>query len=264
MTPSVSEAQHLVVLGAGPGLGLAVARRFGREGFAVTLVARHAGHLAALARELHDAGVGADTMTADIADPRGFRRALEALAPRTPDVVVYNAARTAADGILTTDVDHLLATYAVDVVGAVTAAQVFTPAMRRAGRGTFLATGGHPSVAPDPGHATLSLGKAGLRAAVSLLHDELRTDGVHVAGVTIGGAVVPGGALDPDRIAETYWALHTQPESEWTAETTLDGPQVDTAPPRGRGGGGAPDGSSRSGRAPRPGPSAGGAASPRA
>jgi NAD(P)-dependent dehydrogenase (short-subunit alcohol dehydrogenase family) len=94
--------------------------------------------------------------------------------------------------------------------------------MRRAGRGTFLATGGHPSVAPEPRYATLSLGKAGLRAAVSLLHDELAPHGVHVAGITIGGPIALGGALDPARLAEIYWALHTQPEGEWTAETSVD------------------------------------------
>ncbi|MDT7744534.1 MAG: hypothetical protein QOE59_3612 [Actinomycetota bacterium] len=234
MTSTVAE--HVVVLGAGPGLGLAVARRFGREGFAVTLVARHEPDLAALARELRAARVRVDTVAADVAEPHGFRAALEALAPRAPGVVVYNAAVTAPDGILTSDVDHLLATHAVDVVGAVTAAQVFTPAMRRARRGTFLATGGHPSVAPLPRYATLSLGKAGLRAAVSLLHDELAADGVHVAGITIGGAITAGGALDPGRIAETYWSLHTQPTVEWSAETHLDGPEeTDAARPLGRG-----------------------------
>ena len=224
MTGSALDPQHVVVLGAGPGLGAAVARRFGREGFTVTLVARHEGTLAALAGGLRDAGVAVATLTADVADPHGFRTSLQELARRTnPGVVVYNVASVAPDHILSSDVDHLLATYAVDVVGAVTAAQVFTPAMRAAGRGTFLATGGHPSVAPEPRYATLSLGKAGLRAAVSLLHDDLTTDGVHVTGIRIAGAIVPGTALDPERIADAYWALHTQPPGEWSAETVVDG-----------------------------------------
>ena len=225
MTSAGADPRHVVVLGAGPGLGLAVAHRFGREGFAVTLVARHDAGLAALARELRDADVEVDTVAADGADPHGFRAALEALAARSaPGVVIYNAAVIAVDDLLTSDVDHLLATYAVDVVGAVTAAQVFTPPMRRAGRGTFLATGGRPS----PDHATLSLGKAGLRAAVSLLHDELAAEGVQVSVVTVGGAISPGGALDPDRIAETFWARHTAPVAEWTAEVHLGKTDADT------------------------------------
>jgi short-subunit dehydrogenase len=233
MTSSAIDPQHLIVLGAGPGLGVAVARRFGREGFAVTLVARRERGLAALAGELREAGVSVDTVTADVADPHGFRTALEDLAHRiTPGVVVYNAALVAVDNILTSDVDHLVTAYAVDVVGAVTAAQVFAPPMRRAGRGTYLVTGGHPSVVPEPQHATLSLGKAALRAAVSLLHDELGPDGVHVAGVTIAGAITAGTALDPGRIADTYWALHTQPVGEWQAETYFDGRQTTLVPRR--------------------------------
>jgi short-subunit dehydrogenase len=247
MTSPVVDTKHVIILGAGPGLGGAIARRFGREGFAVTLVARHDRKLATLAEELRNAGGSVETVAADAADPQGFRTALEDVAHSiTPGVVVYNVALIAADNILTSDVERLLSAYAVDVVGAVTAAQVFTPAMRRAGRGTFLATGGHPSVAPQPRYATLSLGKAGLRAAVSLLHDELVADGVHVTGITIGGAITPGGALDPDRIAETYWALHTQPPGEWTAETYIEGPEEPSAVrPLGRGRRALMDGSPR-------------------
>jgi short-subunit dehydrogenase len=220
-SPTPVDPRRVLILGAGPGLSASVARRFGREGFAVTLVARRE---QPLAEQPGAAGVSVDSVIADAADPHGFRTVLEDLARRiTPGVVVYNAAVIARDGILTSDTDHLLSAYAVDVLGAVTAAQVFTPAMRRAGRGTFLATGGDPALAPQPDRATLSLGKAGLRAAVSLLHDELKADGVHVTGITIRGAIVPGTPLDPDRIADTYWALHTQPAPEWTAETLYDG-----------------------------------------
>lgn len=218
------DPRRVLILGAGPGLSASIARRFAREGFAVTLIARREQALADLAEQLRRAGVSVDTATADAGDPHGFRAALEDLARRiTPGVVVYNAAVIALDGILASDTDHLLFAYAVDVLGAVTAAQVFTPAMRRAGGGTFLATGGYAGLAPEPDHATLSLGKAGLRAAVSLLHEELKADAVHAASVTIRGAIAPDTALDPDRIADTYWALHTQPAAEWRAETVFDG-----------------------------------------
>jgi short-subunit dehydrogenase len=79
----------------------------------VTLVARHRGRLAALADDLRADGIGVDTVTGDVADPHGFRTVLEQVASRTtPDVVVCNAASVAADRILTSDVDHLLATRA--------------------------------------------------------------------------------------------------------------------------------------------------------
>jgi short-subunit dehydrogenase len=218
------ESRHVLVIGAGPGLGAAIARRFGREAFAVTLAARSEENLASLASELRSTGVNVDTLTADAGDPYSFRKALEGLAETAaPDVVVYNAAVIAADNILTDDTDYLQNTYAVNVLGAITAAQVFTPAMRQARSGTFLATGGYVAVSPQPPYASLSLGKAGLRAALTLMHDELKADGVHAASITIAGAITPGTALDPDTIADTYWNLHTQPAADWNAETVLDG-----------------------------------------
>ena len=95
--------------------------------------------------------------------------------------------------------------------------------MRQTGVGTFLASGGDPAVDPQPAYASLSLGKAGLRAALSLLHEELKADGVHAAMIRIAGAIAPDAPFAPDRIAETYWALHTQPSAGWAAEAIFDG-----------------------------------------
>jgi len=72
--------QRALVLGAGPGLGGSVARRFGREGFSVTLVARIEEHLADLADGLRGTGISVDAVAAHAADPHRFRTALEGLA----------------------------------------------------------------------------------------------------------------------------------------------------------------------------------------
>jgi len=77
---------------------------------------------------------------------------------------VYNAALTGSDNLPTSDAHHLLAGYAVDVLGAVTAAQMFTPAMRQVVAGTLLITGGS-LVSPHPAYASMSLGKARRDAA---------------------------------------------------------------------------------------------------
>ena len=151
-TPTTTtDPKHAVIIGAGPGLGASIARRFGREGFAITLVARNEQALSELADELRATGVKVDTATADAADTAGFRTALEEIAGRiTPGVVVYNAALVASDSVLSNDVEYFATAYAVDVLGAISAAQVFTPAMRQGGAGTFLATSGYASVSPHP------------------------------------------------------------------------------------------------------------------
>jgi short-subunit dehydrogenase len=225
-TSTPFDPTRVLIVGAGPGLGAALARRFGREGFAVTLVGRRLEPLTRLAESVRALGVPTETVAADAADPIGFRMVLDDLAARfAPGVVVYNAALVARDGILTSEISHLAAAYAVDTLGAVSCVQVFSPAMRRAGKGTILATGGYPGITAQTSLASLSLGKAGLRAAMKLAHEELKADGVHAASVTIGGDIQPGTQLDSDHIADTYWALHTQTQDHWSDETVI-GPSV--------------------------------------
>lgn len=223
MTDAPSTPQALIV-GVGPGLGLALARKFGSEGFALTIAGRNQEKLTGFAEQLRADGITVDTAIADAADPKGFQASLQALAAKiTPRVVVYNAAIVATDNVLTSDIDYLITNYNIDALGAITTAQVFTPAMREAGTGTFLTSGGYAYIDPYPAYATIALGKGGLRVATVLIHKELKDEGVHVATVTIAGGIEPGTPMAPELIADTFWDLHTQPAEQWTAETVFDG-----------------------------------------
>lgn len=224
-TATPEAARHALIIGAGPGLGAAIARRFGREGFSVTVAGRDQERLDRLAAQLRQAtGSDVDTAVLDASDAAGFKSSLEALAERiSPAVVVYNAALLTGDDALTSSLDHLTQAYTIDVLGAISTAQVFAPAMRLRGRGTILATGGGLALAPNPEFATMSIGKAALRAAVALLHDELKADGVHVAGVTVAGNIEADTPFAPDLIAEAYWNLHVEPADTWSVETVFDG-----------------------------------------
>ena len=90
--PETVDPDHLLLIGAGPGVGAAVVRRFGREGFRSTLISRSGS--ADLAAELRAGGLEIETVAADIADLDGYRKVLEGIfgAPGAPGVVVYNAA----------------------------------------------------------------------------------------------------------------------------------------------------------------------------
>jgi len=207
-----------VIIGAGPGIGLAVARRFAREGLPVALIARSKETVESAARTVRSLDVAALPLTADSADEAGLRAALDTAAAEfgVPDVLVYNAAVIRPDTVGGLSVRDHLDTYAVNVLGALTAAAHTAPGMAARGTGTFLVTGGMPE--PDPAYVSLSLGKAGVRSLVTLLDMEYGPSGVHVATVTVTGAVAPGTAWDPDDIAEHYWRLHTQPRTAWERE----------------------------------------------
>ncbi|WP_327711003.1 SDR family NAD(P)-dependent oxidoreductase [Streptomyces sp. NBC_00464] len=213
----------VVIIGAGPGIGRSVARRFAREGMPVALVARTAGTLTAAAEAVSPFGVPVISLTADTVDEAALRAALDAAADEfgLPDVVVYNAAIVQSDTPGQLPARAQLDAWAVNVVGALTAAAHVAPGMARRGSGSFVITGGMPE--PKPHYVSLSLGKAGVRTLVALLDQEYGPSGVHVASVTVDGPVAPGTAFDPDHIAEHYWRLHTQPRHAWQQEIVHSG-----------------------------------------
>ncbi len=221
--PETVDPNHLLLIGAGPGVGAGVIRRFGREGFRSTLIARKA--LDELAAELRGAGLEIKAIGADIADLDDYRKTLEGIfgAPGAPGVVVYNAALPDPGQILDTTVEQLRTAYDVDVLGAVVAAQVAAPVLRAAGGGTLLATSGGFADNPVPALASLSIGKAALRSAQTLIAADVAEGGIHAATITIVGAVKPGTDFDPDKIADLFWTAHTDPKDDWKTEYRFTG-----------------------------------------
>ena len=215
---------RLLLVGAGPGLGLAVARRFAVGGYRVTLLARSTDRLGDLAHSLDDTGAEIDTIEADASDPDDLRARMTELYGRdgAPGVVIYNAVMGAPDQLMSSTVAHLQTAYAVDVIGAIVIAQVAAPAMKAAGFGTIVVTGGGFADHPIPALATVSLGKAALRSAATMLGADLGPDGIRVATLTIAGQIVAGTAFDPEHIAERYWEV-VQTDGPWQAEFRFTG-----------------------------------------
>ena len=213
----------VIVIGAGPGIGLSVARRFAREGLPVGVIARSQATVDAALEALEATGVEAHAATADAADEGALRAALDELVGHlgVPEALVYNAAVIQGDAVGELSTERHLRAWAVNVVGAITAAAHLLPRMAGAGGGTYVITGGMPE--PVPEATSLSLGKAGVRALAELLDKRFGPSGLHVATVTVGGVVAPGTAFDPDDIAEHYWRLHAQPKDAREREVLHDG-----------------------------------------
>jgi short-subunit dehydrogenase len=190
------------------------------------LVARSSDRLRDLAGSLSDTRAEIDTVATDASDPEGLGARMTELyrGDGAPGVIVYNAVMGAPDQLLSASVAHLQAAYAVDVIGAIVVTQVAAPAMRAAGFGTIIVTGGGFADHPLPALATVSLGKAALRSAATMLGSDLQHDGIRVATLTIAGQIVAGTAFDPERIAERYWDI-VQTENPWQAEFRFTGEQ---------------------------------------
>jgi NAD(P)-dependent dehydrogenase (short-subunit alcohol dehydrogenase family) len=214
-----------VVIGAGPGIGAAVARRFAAGGHRIGLVARRAESVEAPLAAVRDVGGVADAALADAGDPVALRLALDALAgDGVVDAVICNAV-SAPRGLPTAlFLDDVLAAFAVNVGMVLTAASWLAEhvaARRPGGPASLLVTGGGLAMTPAAPAAALSMAKAAQRNLVESLDQELGPAGIHAATVIVCGRVQPGGPWDPDHIAEQFAALHAEPAGSWRREIVV-------------------------------------------
>jgi NAD(P)-dependent dehydrogenase (short-subunit alcohol dehydrogenase family) len=214
-----------VVVGAGPGIGLAVAHRFAKEGYRPVLMARRVERLDALAAHMHAAGIDVFTIGADAAEPGAMEWAFQEIREKVGpvDVLIYNAAAATPAPPTALDPELLVKDFRTGVVGALACVQQVAEPMRAAGRGTIILTGGGFAIQPMAAMASLGVSKAGIRNLAHSLAEELGPSGIHVATVTVMGQVKPGTPFDPDRIAEVYWELHQQPQDSWKTEVQFTG-----------------------------------------
>ncbi|ANX02990.1 SDR family NAD(P)-dependent oxidoreductase [Immundisolibacter cernigliae] len=224
-----------LIVGAGPGLSLSLARRFGREGYAVAMVARRQPVLAELAAQLDSLGPRLKTYAADATDPAAVGEVCAATLRDLgePSVLIYNAGSYLPGGIADITPEQFEAAWKTGCMGAFLFARELLPAMADAGRGTVLLTGATAALRGGKGFATLAVPKFGLRALAQSMAREYGPQGVHVAHVVIDGQIdtprlrerdpdrPAHTLLAPDAIAETYWQLHCQDATAWTQELDL-------------------------------------------
>jgi NADP-dependent 3-hydroxy acid dehydrogenase YdfG len=202
----------LAVIGAGPGLGRAIAQRFGADGFDIALVARDPVRLDALAADLGAGGLTARAYPADVTDRRALVSALQRVEAElgSIDVLVFNPAnRLPALSIDEVTPEDTLRELEQKVLGAVTAVGAVLPGMRQRGHGSLLFTVGSSALYPVPAIGAVGVAASGLRAYALSLHQALAAEGITVGLAVIDLFIKPGdGEADPDSIAERIHRLH--------------------------------------------------------
>jgi len=223
------------VLGVGPGLGAAVARRFAGEGFAVAVMARREESLTEIRQDIEDDGGTALSVSADATDADSVAAAFERVRGELGDleVLVYNAGAFQVGGVLEVSPAQFDECFRANCGGAFYAAREVLPAMVDAGRGTILLTGASAALRGKARFSALAVGKFGLRALAQSMAREFGPHGIHVSHVIIDGQIntpsiretMPDREehtlLSPEALAETYWQLHTQDPTAWTLELDL-------------------------------------------
>ncbi|MEV0222449.1 SDR family NAD(P)-dependent oxidoreductase [Streptomyces sp. NPDC050704] len=210
----------IAIIGAGPRLGLAIARTFGTRGFDVALISRNRDKLDGLVDTLTAEGITAAAFPADVLDRDALGQALKHAVTRFGriDVLEYSPAAGLDSTAPTTPADtepaHIQHEIEFQLYGAITATHAVLPAMREVGAGTLLFTTGARSINPRPPTADINAAAAALRNWAVNLHKELAGTGIQAAHIgidaTIGTSTFYGQPrATADQISPVYWELHT-------------------------------------------------------
>lgn len=205
----------IAIIGAGPGLGAAVARRFGREGFSIALIARNQPKLDAMAAELEAGGLTARGYAADVLVPAeledALARAADELGPVTALQYSPLPSREYLKPVLDLTPELALEALRFSALGLIHAVRAVLPAMRRAGDGSIILINGGTSVKARAGFAGTSVAFPAESAYGEMLHDALEPEGIRVAQLVIPGAIPKLQLANGiDDVAERIWGLHAE------------------------------------------------------
>jgi NAD(P)-dependent dehydrogenase (short-subunit alcohol dehydrogenase family) len=227
------------------GVGGAIAQKFAREGFFIVLTTRSAANAAALEKAIVEQGGQSMTVELDLVSRESISRAFATVRTHVgdPDVLVYNAGYLEGRDLppekeLLEHVPLEIFETAMHVAcrGPFLVAQEVLPAMRRRKSGTFLFSNNASSLRGRKRLTGQSLyyPRVMMRTLAQVLTEEYSEHGVHVANVVIDGLIDSPGTralprarqspeivMDPVKIAEAFYYLHTQDRSCWTHELQL-------------------------------------------
>lgn len=211
-----------LIVGTGPGLSSSLARLFAQNGLAVAVAARQTDKLAALAKE-----TGASVHACNAADPKEVAALFKAVEAKggAPDVVVYNASSRVRAPLIDVAPEDARRALEISAFGAFLVSQEAARRMLPNKHGAIFLTGATAGVKGFAQSATFAMGKFALRGLAQSMAREFAPQGIHVAHFVIDGGIRSAARpdssdnmLDPDAIAETYWATLMQHRSAWSWE----------------------------------------------
>jgi NAD(P)-dependent dehydrogenase (short-subunit alcohol dehydrogenase family) len=228
----MANKETAVIVGVGPGLGAALARRFATADFIVAIAARDQSKLHAIATAI---GPDVHAYCCDVTEEDQVDRLFQAVEQElgAPGVAIHNAGPYLRKSILDTTKDDLEGCWRSTCLGGFLVGRAAARIMVPRGRGTILFTGATASLRGSALFHNTAVGKFGLRAIAQSMARELQPKGVHVAHVVIDGPIDtadvrailsdrdPESLLPPEDIAEAYYQLHRQRHGAWTQELDL-------------------------------------------
>nr|MCH9816814.1 SDR family NAD(P)-dependent oxidoreductase [Actinomycetes bacterium] len=210
----------VLIVGAGPGMGTALAHTFGSPDQPVALIGNDSQTLETIVDGLVEQDIRAKAAVADTGDTLELVNAIGGLTTEvgTADVVIYNASAFVDGPPSEVPPGEFAAGLAVGITGGLVTLQAVLPAMRAAGSGTVIFTGSATAVNPWAAAVGLSVQKAGIRNLAIAACEELAPENIRVCTITIMGTLKRDSIFDPKVIAPAFARVAATPASQWQAE----------------------------------------------
>jgi short-subunit dehydrogenase len=185
-----------VIIGASSGIGEALARQLGREGWRLGLMARRLDRLETIARDL---AAGTVVRGADVADPSAAAATLEQLIGELggADLVIISAGTGHLNGALAWEPDR--ETVAVNVLGFTALAQVAMREFLKKGRGHLIGISSIAALHGSGEAAAYAASKAYQSTYLDGLREIARARGVPIAVTDVQPGFVETAMMKPGR-----------------------------------------------------------------
>jgi len=209
-----------MVIGVGPGIGAACARKWATNGYKVALLSRSKDKVAAFEKKIENS----KGYACDCTNQESMNATVAAIEKDLGEItsVVYNAGGGAFKKWPELEVKDLERGFATNCLGLLMVTKLVAPKMVAKGSGTIAITGATASLRGKPFTAGFAPAKGAQRMLAQSLARDLGPKGVHVFLAIIDGGVDPtcknDARLSADAIAQTYWDVHSQHKSCWTFE----------------------------------------------
>lgn len=205
--------KNIVIVGAGPGLGMSIAKKFGKNGFRVALIARNEEKLNQLVIELEQLGIEAASFQADILNKHQISLAFATIKEKYGFIDVVEYSPTPSIDTVTNALDvteeNALYQFQFNVLGAISSIREVLPDMLDKQSGALLFTTGGAAVNPVPMMGNVGIAVSGLRNYIFNLNSELKEKGIYAGHISIGIWMQPNSGVQ-DKIADIWYDMYTK------------------------------------------------------
>lgn len=202
--------KSILIIGMGQGLSLAIAEKFGKEGYQVGMISRSADKLAGFQLHLDKMGIVSNYEKADLSDTEQMIEAIEKLKVKLPvfGILHYNAVDARMIPLMEETADSLTTGFRISVGNVLEAVKALMDDLLES-KGSVLLTGGGSANYPNASISSISLGKAGIQSLAYMLSDSLKAKGIYVGTLTVSGWINPESKThSPAILAEKFWKMN--------------------------------------------------------